>query len=55
MSKPSQAEINRVIRENKKSFRMAGVDINKDGPLTRKEAARVNAALKMIRKKGGRK
>ena len=51
MSRPSQAEINRGKRENRESFRIAGVDINKRGRLTRAEAARVNAALKMLRKK----
>jgi len=48
-SRPSKEEIARVKAENRKAFRMAGVDINKKGRLTSDEVARVNAALAKIR------
>tara|TARA_R110000850_G_scaffold194278_1_gene320868 strand:- start:213 stop:374 length:162 start_codon:yes stop_codon:yes gene_type:complete len=49
MKRPSQAEIDRVIKENKKAFSMAGVNINEKRKLTAKEAAKVNAALALLR------
>jgi hypothetical protein len=55
MRKPSQAEINRVKRENRRIFRLAGVNINKAGPLTEKEVARLNSAMKMLRAKKRKK
>ena len=48
-SRPSKEEIARVKAENRKAFRMAGVNINKKGRLTSDEVARVNAALAKIR------
>lgn len=48
-SRPSRQEIARVEAENRKAFRMAGVDINKKGRLTSDEVARLNAALTKMR------
>ena len=46
---PSRKERARVRAENRKAFKMAGVDINKTDPLTKDEVDRVNKALMKIR------
>tara|TARA_R110000751_G_scaffold50616_2_gene111699 strand:- start:1344 stop:1511 length:168 start_codon:yes stop_codon:yes gene_type:complete len=51
MARPTQQEIDRVIKENKETFRLAGVNTNKKGRLTKEEVARLNAALKLLRSK----
>ena len=55
MRRPSQQEINRVKKENRETFRLAGIDINKKGRLTKAEVARLNAALRLIRSRKGPK
>ena len=49
--RPPQSEIDRVVRENRAAFRLAGVNINKKDRLTKEEVARLNAALAMLRSK----
>lgn len=55
MNRPSQKEINRVKKENRETFRLAGININKKERLTKAEVARLNAALKLIRSRKGSK
>tara|TARA_Y100001973_G_C5168166_1_gene317407 strand:+ start:856 stop:1062 length:207 start_codon:yes stop_codon:yes gene_type:complete len=49
--KPSQSQINKAVSQNKKAFRIAGVDFNKSTPFTKSELARTEAALRMLCKK----
>ncbi len=49
--RPPQSEIDRVVKENRAAFRLAGISTRKRDRLTKDEVARLNAALRMLRSK----